>query len=105
MRVYLIPIGLFIASIAHADGPISKFDPEVPVIDLVTQKPIFEIERCLIDLPGLPAPQVYRQPDKPDQVTLLYLVANKTAGRIDLLRTASGTQIKGRRMGRASRCI
>jgi hypothetical protein len=75
-------------------GPISKFDGKIPKIDIVSQIPISDIERCLIDLDGHPAPQVYRQPDRPDQVRLLWQVRWDTVDRADLSSTTGGTSVK-----------
>jgi hypothetical protein len=75
-------------------GPISKWNDERPRIQVISKAPMFDIERCLIDLEGSPAPQVYRQPDRPDEVTLLWVVENTTVGRADLKRIAGGTEVK-----------
>lgn len=79
-------------------GPISKFDDRAPVADYVSPKALPDIERCLIDMAGWLAPNVYRQPDRPNQVTLLWIAGGTGAGlaaaRIDLTQTADGTKVR-----------
>lgn len=75
------------------EGPISKFDKRPPVVEQASARAMGDIERCLIDLPGIPAPNVYRQLDKPDQVTIVWVSTGQFNGtamaRADL-RTVSG---------------
>jgi hypothetical protein len=71
MLRYFLLTGVFALGIAA--GPLSKFDGRQPEARLQSSKPIGDIERCLIDLSGVPAPQVYRQPDRPDEVTILWI--------------------------------
>ncbi len=89
---------LSLAAALGAAGPLSKFEGKKPDAEIVSAKEIGDIERCLIDLSGVPAPNVYRQPDRPDDVTILWLANgafNGTAlGRADLHRTPRGTQVK-----------
>ena len=91
-------IAMILAGALGGAGPISKFDDKAPEAELSSSKPLGDVERCLIDLSGIPAPNVYRQPDRPDDVTLLWLANgsfNGTAiGRADLHRTPSGTRVR-----------
>jgi len=88
----------FCAPSAQAQGPISKFDEKPPVAEYRSANSLEDIERCLIDMEGWLAPNVYRQPDRPDQVTLLWIAggmyAGKAAARVDLVRDGTGTQVK-----------
>jgi hypothetical protein len=75
-------------------GPVSKFDEKAPKIDVLSTASLHDVERCLIDLDGHPAPQVYRQPDRPDEVRLLWIVQAKAVDRADLKATPQGTAVK-----------
>ncbi|WP_426255812.1 hypothetical protein [Sphingomonas sp. DC2300-3] len=97
MKIAVGVIAALLAAEAGA-GPLSKFDAKAPEFEMTSTKQMGDIERCLIDLNGVPAPNVYRQPDRPDDVTILWLANgafNGTAlGRADLRRTPSGTTVK-----------
>lgn len=81
-----------------AGGPISQFDHRPPVADYVTSRALEDVERCLIDLDGWGAPSVYRQPDAPDKVTLIWFKGGTFAGlanaRLDLERMTTGTRVR-----------
>jgi hypothetical protein len=77
-----------------ADGPISKWDSRTPDLSFVTLASLFDVERCLIDMPKQLAPVVYRQPDRPDEVTIIYPDQyGLSNGRVDLKKSNSGTQV------------
>lgn len=93
-----IPIALMLmcaaAVPAMAEGPISKFDAKAPEAAYLSSRKLEDIERCLIDMDGLFPPSIYRQPDRPDHVTLLWRGGmGLTLGRVDLHRQADGTKI------------
>lgn len=78
-----------------SDGPISKYRADQVKADYVSSRAIGDIERCVIDLDGRFAPNVYRQPDRPTEVTFLWNAGSGvTVGRVDLQATASGTRVK-----------
>lgn len=82
-----------LAIAAAAQGPISKFGE--PDLVLESRRSASEIERCLIDTPGRFAPSIYRQPDRPNQTTIVWSNGSGVAiYRVDLMTTASGTRIK-----------
>lgn len=88
---------LFLLALAPAAvlaGPISKFDNNTPSIDTISQVPLHDLERCLIDLDDHQPPQVYWQPDRPDFVRLLWVLMGKTFDRADLERTPEGTRVR-----------
>ena len=75
-------------------GPISKFDDRKPDFDYVSRANIYDAERCMIDTEGWPAPLVYRQPDRADRVTIIYVEPDgKTRARIDFVTKSSGLQV------------
>lgn len=77
-----------------ANGPISKWDDREPDLNYSTLAYIFDVERCLIDMPGRVVSTAYRQPDRPDQVTLIYPGSNGlSTGRIDLTKIEGGTKV------------
>lgn len=86
------------AALCCGAGPISKFDAKAPIADYVSTASLEQIERCLIDMDGWLAPNVYRQPDRSDQVTLLWIAGGSlngtAAARVDLKREAMGTHVR-----------
>lgn len=86
----------FPAAAAADESPISKFDSKPLKAEYVSPAGIFDIERCLIDLQAF-VPQVYRQPDRPDEVMIVWAgqslpgIANS---RVDLKRVAGGTAVR-----------
>lgn len=80
--------------LAGGDGPISKFASRTPDAVIASQRPVEDVERCLIDTDGRLPPVVYRQPDKPDDVTIVWTGPNGLAqARVDIHRVGSGSQI------------
>lgn len=88
-------IGGGAAAQAAPNGPISKFNDR-PREEYISPRFIFDIERCLIDSPGW-SPAVYRQPDKPDQVQMLWISSSDYTGgakaRLDLTKVDGGTKV------------
>ncbi len=83
-----------LAGLTAQDGPISKFSDRAPAYEIETDRKMEDVERCLIDMRGQLAPSVYRQPDRPDAVTLIWTVPNgQTFGRVDLARVSTGTKV------------
>lgn len=79
---------------ATQEGPIGKFSDRKPQVKVATERSLGDVERCLIDLAGMQAPTVYRQPDRPDDATLIWFNPNGlSSARVDLRRTQSGTEI------------
>ena len=83
-----------LAPAAVLAGPISKFESNTPSIDTVSQVPLHDLERCLIDLDGHPAPQVYAQSDRPGLVRMLWMTRDKAVDRADLEATTQGTRVR-----------
>lgn len=81
-----------------ASGPVSKFDSKAPLAEYDSVRKLEDVERCLLDMSGQFAPTVYRQPDRPDDVMLLWSkpaeAAGITAFRLDLHRTPAGTHVR-----------
>lgn len=77
-------------------GQVAKFETRPPDGQYVSNAAIGDVERCLIRT-GSP-PQVYRQPDRPDDVTMVWTSAGVSAGnaaaRVDLRKIAAGTLIR-----------
>ena len=83
---------LFVA--AAATGPISKFTPDNVKATYVSEATAGDIERCLLDRPGLPIPEVYRQPDRPNRSMIIWKTANGVAStRVDLDSQSKGTMV------------
>lgn len=75
---------------------IAKFESREPAFEVVTAKRLEDVERCMIRFGGPPI--VYRQPDRPDFVTIVWVAASlsagNAAGRVDLQRTGKGTSVR-----------
>ena len=81
------------ATIAVA-GPISKFDDDTPDINTISSVGMFDLERCLTDGDGWPVPFIYRQPDRPLEMNMLWVINAKTVGRAYLKTVPSGVVVK-----------
>lgn len=80
--------------LAAGDGPISKFAARTPDAIIASQRSIGDVERCLIDSDGRLPPIVYRQPDKPDDVTIIWTGPYGLAqARADIHREGAGSKI------------
>jgi hypothetical protein len=90
----LLVVAALVASPAHA-GAISKFESKPVAFSGTVSKSLEDIERCLIDELGKYGPaNVYRQPDRPDDVTITWTSRGwTTIGRLDLKRDARGTKV------------
>ena len=76
-------------------GPISKFDKKKPDLETISSVPLFDLERCLTDMEHWPLPLIYRQPDRPGEVKILWVFDSASAiSRVDLLVTPSGVAVK-----------
>lgn len=74
-------------------GPISKFDKKKPDLEMTSSVALFDLERCLTDIALLP--MIYRQPDRPGEVKMLWdFGSGIAAARIDLSATPSGVAVK-----------
>ncbi|MCC4232654.1 hypothetical protein LL253_08115 [Sphingobium soli] len=97
MRTLITVLFAAVAYAAQAAGPISKFDNRDPVGEYDTDLPLEDVERCLIDMEGWLAPNVYRQPDRPNRVTIIWISGGVSAGlsaaRIDLSKATKGTHV------------
>lgn len=92
MRIVALLTAALIATPAVA-GPLSKFDGKPPSLTLSTATALPVVERCLVDADL--APFVYRQPDRPDDVTLIWTIGNGVAiSRVDLHQAAGATSVK-----------
>ena len=77
-----------------AAGPISKWEEKAPDVKYVSSAKVYDIERCLIDIPKVNAPLVYKQPDRAGEVTIIHTNQYGVAvARMTLSAIAGGTQI------------
>ena len=85
---------LYLANAANA-GPISKFESKKPDFEAVSRIALFDIERCLTDMDGWPVPYIYRQPDRPNEINMLWVITNgSTAARAHLLQSDTGVTVR-----------
>ncbi|WP_230770715.1 hypothetical protein [Sphingomonas sp. Leaf4] len=83
---------IFLTVAALLSQQIDKFDSRPPAFSATVDRKMEDVERCMIRY-GYP-PIVYRQPDRPDQVTIVWTAAGNAAGRVDLSRDGSKTTVK-----------
>ena len=79
-----------------AAGQVAKFDSRQPELDYTSSARLEDVERCLIRWAA--PPMVYRQPDRPDEVSIVWagvgLSAGTAAARVDLKKDAAGTHVR-----------
>lgn len=77
-----------------ADGPISKWETKTPDLAYQSEAGIYDIERCMIDMPKQLVPVAFRQPDRPDEVTLIFPDQyGLSSGRVTLKKVSGGTAV------------
>lgn len=85
-----------LAVMAAATGQVAKFESRPPSAEYVSATSIGDAERCLIRVAA--PPLIYRQPDRPDDVSIVWGGVSVSAGnavaRIDLHRESSGTRVR-----------
>jgi hypothetical protein len=92
---YLLPVMLLaLLPLQAVAGPISKFDGKKPDIEIVSSIGLFDLERCLTDMDGWPVPFIYRQPDKPNEVNILWVVQSTTKARAHLAKVDGGVLVR-----------
>lgn len=68
---------------------------KAPTAEFETATAMEDIERCLMDLPGWPAPIVYRQPDRPNDVALVWTVdPGRVTSRVEMRRSEKVTKVR-----------
>ncbi|WP_294191122.1 hypothetical protein [uncultured Sphingomonas sp.] len=81
--------------VAAGMGQVDKFETRSADLDYASASSLGDIERCLIRVAA--PPQVYRQPDRPDDVTIVWAGVSVSAGnasaRVDLRRNNGATQV------------
>lgn len=75
-------------------GPMSKFEDKTPQIEMISAIDLFDLERCLTDLDGYPVPFIYRQPDRPDEMNILWVINARTHSRAYLKKMPDGVAVK-----------
>ncbi|WP_150131816.1 hypothetical protein [Sphingomonas carotinifaciens] len=87
-------IAILLAAALGSNGPISKFEGKAPEADYLSRATLGDIERCLIDMDGHPAPNVYRQADRPGRVTFIWVVDARARDRLDLEQRPDGVHVR-----------
>lgn len=87
---------LVIATLLVGSSQVGKFEGRKPEAEYVASARMEDIERCLVR--QLSPPQVYRQPDRPDDVMIVWMAGGVSAGsaaaRVDLHRSGNNTLVK-----------
>ena len=108
MRRNILAMAFLFLGSAAAAGPISKYDSKKPDFEGVSNVPIFDIERCLTDMDGWPVPYIYRQPDRPNEINVLWVATTAmTMGRAHLIKSETGVAVRiwGAAGNQARSCI
>jgi hypothetical protein len=88
MRIILL---MTLLGAVEPSGQVAKFDSRKPTAEYIAAAKLEDVERCLIRS-GSP-PQVYRQPDRVDDVSLVWTAGGVSSGnaaaRVDLHRVAA----------------
>lgn len=93
MRIWWCSAGIWLIAAGGVCGPISKFEKGSPSASYLSNRKLEDIERCLTDVGYPSAPLVFRQPDRPDDVTLLWTTGSASVGRVDLRRSGAATSV------------
>src|SRR5690606_8208467 len=100
MRV-VVPTYLLISalslytSLPAAAQSVAKWESKQPSVAGYVDQSMFDIERRLIHIDRMSVPYVYRQPDRPDFVMLIWQGRpGVTKARADLSRAGAGTTVK-----------
>lgn len=67
----ILCLALLTPGIAHADD-IGSVRKKVPEFTASTKQRLYDLERCIIDTDNIGKPWVYRQPDMPERVMLVW---------------------------------
>jgi hypothetical protein len=94
LKKIIILFSIALMPLQAVAGPISKFDEKKPDIEQVSTVPLFDLERCFIDMDGYAGAFVYRQPDKPEEVNILWVVQGFTIGRAHLKVVDGGVAVR-----------
>ena len=73
MRVLLFLVAslMFVPGAASA-ADLANFMNREPVNQIRTEKRLYDVERCIINAEGPSMPFVYRQPDQPERVIIVW---------------------------------
>lgn len=92
----IIPIlclALLTPGIAHADD-IGSVRKKVPEFTASTKQRLFDLERCIIDTDNIGKPWVYRQPDMPERVMLVWESSDFGAATVLEMASLDNAQLK-----------
>ncbi len=89
---------MMVALAAQSVGTLERTEAKPAEADYVSRSGLGEIERCLISSPEFGLPTVYRQPDRPNASTLVWLkwgdFAGALRGHVRLEETPAGTHVR-----------
>lgn len=74
MRLHTMAAGLLLAFAPTAawTADLAGLIKTQPVFAMTTSKRMYDLERCMIEVDAPTMPHVYRQPDRPDRVMLVW---------------------------------
>ena len=52
---------------------VGHYRTKSPDLDLQTKLPMYDLERCVVEIDGPSVPSVYRQPDRPNEVLIAWI--------------------------------
>ena len=79
-----------------AASALTKWDTRVPKLDYISKANIYDAERCLINTDEMNLAFVYRQPDRPNNVTLTWVGSTmNTRARVDMTQKGESLHVIG----------
>ncbi|WP_273301260.1 hypothetical protein [Sphingomonas ursincola] len=72
MRLRIVILAALVAATPGYAADVAGLMKTVPVFSKVTGKNMYELERCMIEVDGPIMPHVYRQPDRPQRVMMVW---------------------------------
>lgn len=81
MRLRIVMLAALVAATPGYAADVAGLMKTVPVFSKVTGKNMYELERCMIEVDGPIMPHVYRQPDRPQRVMMVWDGGGGVGGR------------------------
>jgi hypothetical protein len=96
LKFKFLALMIFLPTMAEATD-IAKTQAKPIELSFMSKRPIFEVERCLIEVDSPGVPTVYRQPDRPNETMIAYLNGMSVPMIINLTSVPTGTRVDVRR--------
>lgn len=97
MRMVLGVVALTMMPTALSAADIGKLSRAQPDMQLQSEKSIYDIERCIVEVDGPGIPSIYRQPDRPNHTLIAYSMNSAVIFLVGLERNETGAKVELRR--------